>query len=77
MKLLSFHFVTLWTSVLSVVAVQAADSKPVFLYSRYFNAPGESRYLPDGSYKDLLQRLGKNFDVRVNDCLVQWAAQVQ
>ena len=77
LKFRSFHFVALWKSALSVVAVQAADTKPVFLYSRYFNAPGESRYLPDGSYQDLLQRWGKNFDVRVNDCLVQWSAQVQ
>jgi unsaturated rhamnogalacturonyl hydrolase len=48
------------------VFLQAADSKPVFLYSRYFNAAGEDRYLPDGNYKDLLQRLGKDFDVRAN-----------
>ncbi len=54
MKFLSFHFVALWTSALSVVAVQAADTKPVFLYSRCSNAPGETRYLPDGNYKELL-----------------------
>jgi unsaturated rhamnogalacturonyl hydrolase len=50
-----------------VAALQAAASKPVFLYSRHFNAPGEDRYLPDGNYKDLLQRLAKDFDVRSND----------
>jgi len=49
------------------VALPAADAKPVFLYSRYFNAPGESRYQPDGNYKDLLQRLAQDFEVRAND----------
>ena len=44
----------------------AAD-KPVFLYSRHFNAVGEARYLPDGNFKDVLQRLGQDFDVRVHD----------
>lgn len=48
-------------------AVQAADSKPVFLYSRHFNAAGEARYLPEGNYKDLLTRLAQDFDVRVHD----------
>jgi hypothetical protein len=45
----------------------AAESKPVFLYSRNFNAKGEQRYLPDGNYKDLLQRLSRDFEVRVHD----------
>jgi hypothetical protein len=47
----------------------AADSptkKPVCLYSRYFNAVGESRYLPDGTYQDILTRLRAEFDVRVH-----------
>lgn len=47
--------------------VQAADRRPVFLYSRYFNAVGENRYLPDGTYTDVLGRLKKDFDLRVND----------
>ncbi len=42
-------------------------SKPVLLYSRYFNAEGEARYLPDGNYKDVLDRLRADFDVRVHD----------
>src|SRR6476469_6709461 len=47
---------------------QAADApKAVFLYSRYFNAKGENRYLPDGQYRDVLTRLRDHFDVRVND----------
>jgi len=45
----------------------AADPKPVLLYSRYFNAKGESRYLPAGTYSEILKRLGETFDVRVND----------
>jgi hypothetical protein len=47
-------------------AAGAADSKPVFLYSRHFNARGEARYLPDGNYKELLERLGQDFEVRAN-----------
>ena len=32
----------------------AADAKkPVLLYSRYFNAKGETRYLPDGTRQTL------------------------
>ena len=48
-------------------ACGAADHKPVFLYSRYFNAPGENRYLPDGNYKEVLDLLSKEFEVRVSD----------
>ena len=42
----------------------AAQSKPVFLYSRYFNAEGEDRYSPDTAYKDVLEKLRAEFDVR-------------
>lgn len=34
-------------------ATETGATKPVFLYPRYFNAPGENRYLPDGNYKDV------------------------
>jgi unsaturated rhamnogalacturonyl hydrolase len=44
----------------------AAPAKPVFLYSRYFNAEGETRYLPDGTYAQVLQRLQTQFEVRAN-----------
>jgi len=46
-----------------------ADSqkKPVLLYSRYYNAQGEARYLPDGTYKEVLRRRGEEFDVRVEN----------
>ena len=40
--------------------------KPVLLYSRYYNAEGETRYLPDGTYRDVLAALGEDFDVRVH-----------
>ncbi len=59
-------FLLLISILLAFAAARAAD-KPVFLYSRYFNAIGEDRYLPDGAYKDVLQRLKQNFEVRVND----------
>lgn len=45
----------------------AAPKKPVLLYSRYFNAVGETRYLPDGNYKEILTRLCGEFDVRIHN----------
>src|SRR4051794_24627765 len=52
------------------VALAAAEpvttTKPVFLYCRYFNAEGESRYLPEGNYQEVLQRLQTQFAVRVS-----------
>jgi hypothetical protein len=55
----------------AVVSTSAADAKkPVLLYSRYFNAPGEARYQPDGTYKTLLQRLESEFIVRANSDLL-------
>ena len=51
--------------------LRAADaverSKPVLLYSRHFNAAGETRYLPDGTYKEVLRRLRDEFEVRVHN----------
>lgn len=48
----------------------AADSlpktKPTLLYSRYFSAPGGERYSPDGAYKEVMERLGEEFDVRIH-----------
>jgi len=46
-----------------------ADSpaKPVLLYSRCYNAEGENRYLPDDTYKQVIQRLRQDFDVRVHN----------
>ena len=51
------------------MALAAADSpakKPVLLYSRYYTAVGETRYLPDGTYKEFLNRLRDEFNVRVH-----------
>lgn len=48
-------------------ATAANGKKPVLLYSRYFNAKGETRYLPEGTYKDVLDRLRESFEVRVNE----------
>lgn len=48
-------------------ALGADPKKPALLYSRRFNAVGENRYLPDGAYKDVMARLGKEFKVTVND----------
>ena len=47
-------------------AEAAAQSKPVLLYSRCFNAKGENRYLPNGNYKEILTRLGGEFEVRAH-----------
>src|ERR1043166_913132 len=45
----------------------AATPKPVLLYSRYFNARGENRYSPDGVYKEVIQRLKSDFEVRIHE----------
>lgn len=48
------------------LAAAESTKKPVLLYSRYFNAVGETRYLPDGNYKEVLTRLRGEFEVRVH-----------
>ncbi|MBI4326171.1 MAG: hypothetical protein HY674_13045 [Chloroflexi bacterium] len=52
--------------VTGAAAETRPKSKPVLLYSRYFNAAGEGRYLPDGTYKEVMQRLREEFDVRAH-----------
>lgn len=47
-------------------AEAAVPAKPVFLYSRYFNAEGETRYLSEGTYQDVLRRLQACVEVRAN-----------
>ena len=54
------------SSVEAAEAATPAAKKPVVLYSRAFNAQGEARYLPDGTFKDVLGQLARNFDVRVS-----------
>jgi hypothetical protein len=44
-----------------------SPSRPVLLYGRYYNAEGENRYLPDDTYKQVIQRLRQDFDVRVHN----------
>lgn len=64
-------FLPLAVAVLSLAGsnapLAAADSKPVLLYSRYFNAEGENRYTPEGTYKAILDKARGSFDVRVNN----------
>lgn len=60
---------TLFLLAAGIADLAAADSpvkKPVLLYSRYYNAIGESRYLPDGTYREILMRLRDEFDVPVH-----------
>src|SRR6267143_4345649 len=49
-----------------VATATAADKKPVLLYTQYFNAEGENRYSPDTTYKDVVQKLRDQFEVRVS-----------
>jgi hypothetical protein len=51
----------------STLAAFGADTKkPVFLYTRNFNAPGEDRYSADTTYKQVIEKLGELFEVRVD-----------
>jgi hypothetical protein len=67
MKRSYFLALVLLLAICSTTKTEAGESKPVFLYSRYFNAPGEDRYSPEGNYKEVLDLLRKDFEVRVND----------
>jgi len=51
---------------MDLAAAASAAKRPVLLYSRYYNAIGEARYLPEGTYKEILTRLREEFDVRVH-----------
>ena len=42
-------------------------TKPVLLYSRYYNAEGEHRYEPNGTYQQAIQRLREDFEVRIHN----------
>lgn len=54
------------TTTAGHLPLNVQESRPRVLYSRYFNAEGESRYLPDGSYRKILADLGAPFSVTVN-----------
>ena len=60
-------FIFLSATAPLLAADATSPAKPVLLYSRYFNAQGETRYLPDGNYKDVLTRLNPDFTVRVHN----------
>lgn len=66
-RIIRVFVAALVTLTFAATASAQPAAKPVLLYSRYFNAKGESRYLPDGTYKEILARLGETFDVRVSD----------
>jgi hypothetical protein len=53
-------------ATLTARSAENPPAKPVLLYSRHFNAEGESRYLPDGNYKPILDQLRADFAVRVS-----------
>src|SRR2546429_2335509 len=48
-------------------AAAEPHTKPVLLYSRYYNAEGEHRYEPNGTYKQAIQRLREDFEVRIHN----------
>lgn len=50
----------------SCIEILGSDAKPVLLYSRYYNAEGENRYLPKGTYSEILKQLSAEFDIRVH-----------
>ena len=52
--------------LLAASALLAQAAKPVVLYSRTWNAEGETRYLPDGSYSGILAKLKESCEVRVS-----------
>ena len=58
--------VSVLTSAIGLHAAEPISAKPVFLYCLHFNAEGETRYLPEGTYQQVLQRLQAQFEVRVN-----------
>jgi len=68
MKALSLFLGLALAIAAAVPRLHAADStKPVLLFSRYFNAVGDTRYTADGAYKEVLARLSADFEIRSND----------
>ena len=66
LRLIVLTLLTLSADTREIFA-QTPAARPVLLYSRYFNAPGESRYLADGTFKDIMDKARLEFDVRVHD----------
>ena len=57
------------SAALRADAAPASARKPVFLYCLRYQAPGENRYPADGNYKDVLDLLRRDFEVRVSDAV--------
>ena len=62
----TFTWMAVWAGFGQIQSHAEQGQKPVLLYSRYYNAEGETRYLPDGTYSDILAALREDFDVRVH-----------
>jgi hypothetical protein len=61
------YFFLLASTLVALVSTSPAQTtKPVLLYGRAWNAVGETRYQPDGSYSGILAKLRESFDVRVS-----------
>ena len=60
-----FPSATFASLLLTVCPLPAQPAKPVLLYSRTWNAAGEARYQPDGTYSGILARMKKSFDVKI------------
>lgn len=50
---------------LTACPLPAQAAKPVLLYSRTWNAEGETRYQPDGTYSGILAKIKESFEVRI------------
>ncbi len=62
----SFLSAAVTGSLLMTVGPLAAQAaKPVLLYSRTWNAEGETRYQPDGTYSGILAKMRESFEVRI------------
>ncbi len=57
------HYLTVLVALLSTLTTYA-EEKPLLVYSRTWNAIGESRYQPDGTYSTILAKLGETFTVK-------------
>jgi hypothetical protein len=66
-RLIAFAALAVLVGVPRAMVAQEVSPKPTLLYSRYFNAEGDTRYLPAGTYKVVLERLREHYEVRVND----------
>jgi len=61
-------FITAQTCLVWSLSALAGEngSKPVLLFTGYFNAEGENRYSADTTYKQVMDKLRERFEVRVD-----------